>query len=76
MKADNFSRELGAWLAKKRKKAHLTQQQAADLMGCANTRISNWEHGIRDMSAKELVRYCEIIQADLDEFVDILKGEK
>jgi transcriptional regulator with XRE-family HTH domain len=73
---DDFSKTLGEWLVEKRRQAHLTQQQAADRMGCTNTRISNWEHGIRDMSAKELVRYCDIIHADLDEFADFLRRRK
>lgn len=73
MKDDNFRELLGSWLTDKRKEARLTQQQAANLMGCTNTRISNWENGIRDMSAKELFRYCEIIRADLNELAMIMQ---
>jgi transcriptional regulator with XRE-family HTH domain len=73
MANDKFSRELGRWLADKRNVAGLTQQEAADRMECTNTRISNWECGVRDMSAKELVRYCEIIGADLDELADFFR---
>lgn len=70
---DNFSKDLGRWLTEQRKRAKLTQQQVADRMGCANTRISNWEKGIREMNAKDLVQYCEIINADMDELVDFLR---
>ena len=73
MNDDNFRKMLGEWLTEKRKEANLTQQQAADRMGCTNTRISNWENGIRDMSAKELFRYCEIIRADLNELTVIMQ---
>ncbi len=66
---DNFSIALGKWLAEQRKDRHLTQQQAADLMGCSNTRIANWEQGTRDMSAKEVIRYCKILDVDFNEFV-------
>lgn len=70
---DNFSKDLGRWLTEQRKRAKLTQQQVADRMGCTNTRIGNWEQGIRDMNAKDLVQYCEIINADMDELVDFLR---
>lgn len=70
---DNFSKSLGEWLAEKRKSKHLTQLQASELMGCSSTRIANWEQGTRDMSAKELVRYCEAIGIDLNELVRIFK---
>lgn len=73
MNNDNFSKDLGEWLTEQRKRAKLTQQQVADRMGCANTRISNWEKGIREMNAKDLVQYCEIINADMDELVDFLR---
>ena len=73
MNNDNFSKDLGRWLTEQRKRAGLTQQQVADRMGCANTRIGNWEQGIRDMNAKDLVQYCEIINADMDELVDFLR---
>ncbi len=73
MNDDNFRKMLGEWLTEKRKEANLTQQQAADRMGCTNTRISNWEQGIRDMSAKELFRYCEAIHADPKEFTEMLR---
>lgn len=67
---DHFSIRLGQWLAAKRKEAKLSQEQAAKMMNCRNSRISNWENGIRDMSAKELMRYCEVINADLRQFID------
>lgn len=73
MNNDNFSKDLGRWLTEQRKRARLTQQQVADRMGCSNTRISNWEKGIREMNAKDLVQYCEIINADMDELVDFLR---
>ena len=76
MEKDNFSKRLGQYLAEKRKEAHLTQQQVADRMGCTNTRIGNWEQGIREMNAKDLVRYCEIIGADLEELVIQLYGRR
>ena len=73
MNTDNFSKKLGEWLTERRKEAGYTQQQVADRMGCANTRISNWEQGIREMNAKDLVRYCEIIGADLEELVEFFR---
>ena len=73
MNTDNFNKKLGEWLTERRKEAGYTQQQVADRMGCANTRISNWEQGIREMNAKDLVRYCEIIGADLEELVEFFR---
>lgn len=73
MNTDNFNKKLGEWLTERRKEAGYTQQQVADRLGCANTRISNWEQGIREMNAKDLVRYCEIIGADLEELVEFFR---
>jgi transcriptional regulator with XRE-family HTH domain len=42
-------------------------------MGSVKQRISNWETGYREMNAKDLIRYCEIINADLDELADFFR---
>lgn len=70
---DNFSIKLGEWLAEKRQEAGMTQQQVGEQMDSAKQRISNWETGYREMNAKDLVRYCEIIHADLDELVEFFR---
>lgn len=64
-----FNKELGTWLAEKRREAGFTQQQVADRMGSVKSRICNWEKGIRSMDAEDLFNYCEVIRADLNEFV-------
>jgi transcriptional regulator with XRE-family HTH domain len=70
---DDFSKRLGAWLAEKRKESGMLQIEVAEKMGSAKQRISNWERGYREMNAKDLVRYCEIIGADLDELADFFR---
>ena len=70
---NNFSKELGEWLTEKRKEAHLTQEQAGNLIGSGKQNICNWEKGIRNMSAKDLIEYCAAIHADLAEFVAMQK---
>lgn len=70
---DDFSIKLGEWLAEKRRQAGMTQVQVAEQMGSAKQRIWNWEHGFREMNAKDLVKYCEIINADLDELADFFR---
>lgn len=70
---DDFSKRLGEWLAEKRKQAGMSQTQVAEKMGSVKQRISNWETGYREMNAKDLIRYCEIIGADLDELADFFR---
>jgi transcriptional regulator with XRE-family HTH domain len=70
---DDFSKKLGEWLADKRKLAGMTQTQVAEKIGSQKQRISNWETGYREMNAKDLVQYCEIIGADLDELADFFR---
>lgn len=62
---DKFSEKLGAWLAEKREQAGITQVQIAEQMKCSKQRISNWEKGIRNMNAEDLVEYCKITNIDL-----------
>ena len=61
---DNFAEALGKWLTEHRTEAGLTEAQIAERMGCTRQRINNWERGIRDMNAKDLFAYCEIVHAD------------
>lgn len=70
---DDFSKRLGQWLADKRRAAGMTQTQVAERMDSTKQRLSSWETGYREMNAKDLVQYCEIINADMDELVDFLR---
>jgi transcriptional regulator with XRE-family HTH domain len=70
---DDCSKRLGQWLADKRKGAGMTQTQVAERMNSTKQRLSSWETGYREMNAKDLVRYCEIICADLDELVEFFR---
>lgn len=70
---NSFNKKLGAWLREKRQKKNISQVEAARRMGCVKSRICNWEKGTRGLDAGELFRYCAIIGADLNEFVEEYK---
>ena len=70
---DDFSKRLGQWLSEKRREAGMTQTQVAEQMDSVKQRISSWETGYREMNAKDLVRYCEIIGADMEELVEFFR---
>jgi transcriptional regulator with XRE-family HTH domain len=44
-----------------RKLAHLTQKQMAERMGVSTPTVCFWETGKRDIRAKDLDRYLEIV---------------
>lgn len=70
---DNLNKEIGAWLAEKRKEKGFTQAEVGKKLGFTKTGIHYWESGKRDISGEMLIRYCEAIDADLMEFINIQK---
>ena len=52
-----------------RLRAGLTQVQLAERLGTIQSRITDYERGIRRMDLMELHQYCEAIGLPLNEFV-------
>lgn len=70
-----FDKQLGTWLKAKRVAKGMTQQQIADRMQIDRTMVHYWEKGQRNIYASDLVRLCDILDADLVEFIE-LRREK
>lgn len=56
---------LGKNIRTLRKFHGLTQQQFADKLGTYNTRVSELENGVRDVTVKELQAISELFSCDL-----------
>lgn len=52
-----------------RKDAHLTQMQLAERLGTLQSRITDYERGVRRLDLMELRQVCEAVDVPLMEFV-------
>lgn len=64
-----FNLKLGAALRAARKKRGMTQEQVANKLGVTKMAVSHWERGERSMYADDLIKFCEAVDYDLDEFI-------
>lgn len=67
------SKLLAKWLVDKRKEAGLSQRELAEKLGVVRSYVSRTEQGERRVDIIELVDYCKVLNADLHEFVEIIK---
>ena len=72
----DYNSEIGKWLAEKRRKRGMTQQEVADKMGHTRTAIHYWESGKRTIYADAFLEYCKVIDANPSELVEKLIGKK
>lgn len=47
MKENDTNKQIGAWLAMKRKEKNLSQQNVADMLGVSKVAVHLWETGKR-----------------------------
>ncbi len=66
---NEFDIELGTWLREKRLCKGLTLQEAADRIGVTRTAVHCWETGKRSLYVSTLLRYCDAIDADFNEYI-------
>lgn len=52
-----------------RNKKNISQKKLAELCKKQNTAISNWEKGIREPSAIDLMIICDFFDISIDDFV-------
>lgn len=60
----NYNTDIGNWLASERIKKGLSQQYVADKLGMTRTAVHYWETGKREISAQNMLDYCNAINAD------------
>lgn len=65
-----FYESLGFALRKARKRQGFKQPEIAKRMGVSVPMISYWERGLREMKAKDLKLYCQIIGVSVQSIVD------
>jgi transcriptional regulator with XRE-family HTH domain len=67
---------VGAALRVLRRRAGLTQAQAADLVGVRNTYISQVERGSKGVSVRTLLKLLRVYSADLQALaVEVRRGQ-
>lgn len=65
-----FYESLGFALRKARKRQGFKQKEIAGRMGVSVPMVSYWERGLREMKAKDLKQYCQIIGVSVQSVVD------
>ena len=65
--------KIGRFIAVRRKRANLTQQQLADRLGITDKAISKWERGITMPDTSIMLELCDILGISVNE---LLSGEK
>ena len=68
----NYNKEIGQWMAIKRKEKKLSQRQVAEILGVSKSTIAFWETGERSIFAAYLIDFCKAINVDPQEIVDDL----
>ena len=61
------------WLVEQRKNAGLTQRQLAANIGAVRSLVGKVEKGERRLDPVELVRYCEAMQSDPCQLIEIIR---
>ena len=64
---------LRRWLIKKRKLANLSQRALAQRMGVIHSLVGKIESGERRLDAIEFVMYCEAINAEVLEGIEVIQ---
>jgi len=63
--------EIGTRIRQFRKAKNLTQKQLADILGVANSRVSNWEQGTNRPDVDKLADICRALSVPPSELLDV-----
>lgn len=69
-------KDIGEWLKAKRNEKHLSTRYVARQLGYSDGMPSLWESGKRSMSVETLFAYCDLVGADLHEFIIMQRNKK
>lgn len=70
MEDQEFYKALGQALRYERKKKDIAQEYVAEQLNVTKMAISNYETGKRQMSAKALQQYCEVLGVSIQSVMD------
>ncbi len=65
-----FSRKLGYVLKETRKAKKMKQPEVAKKLNVTKVTVSRWEKGDRNMSAKSLKEYCDVLGVSVQSVID------
>lgn len=65
----NYNKRIGELLKEAREKKGYTLREAGKIMGKSHAAILKWEQGKNAMLVSDLIKYCTVLDVDLDEFI-------
>ena len=65
----NYNKRIGELLKEAREEKGYTLREVGKIMGKDHTTISKWEQGKNAMLVSDLIKYCTVLDIDLDEFI-------
>lgn len=65
----NYNQDIGQWLADRRRRKGLTQEDVAGRMGITKVAIHYYETGKRRIDADTMIQYCLVIGEDPQDLV-------
>lgn len=65
----DYTKDIGRWLAEKRKQKGLRQTDVAERLGCTKSAVHYWETGKRIIDADTMIKYCFVLDADPQDLV-------
>lgn len=69
MDYNNFDQVVGNELRKLRKQKRLTVRKVGEMLDIHNSTVSKWETGVNSITAKELMRYLDLLGVSYSEFI-------
>ena len=70
---EKVAKEFGAYIREVREKRGLYQYDVADQLGVSRSYYTHIENGLRDIYFSSVVDICNILELDLNEFMERLK---
>lgn len=69
--------KIGQFIAERRKKSKLTQEQLAEKLGISDRAVSKWERGLNLPDASLMIELCNILDISINELLtgEIIKKE-
>lgn len=69
MDYNKFDQVVGNELRKLRKQKRLTVRKVGEMLDIHNSTVSKWETGVNSITAKELMRYLDLLGVSYSEFI-------
>lgn len=72
----NYNKMISEWIKEKRIQKGWKQEQLGQKVGVTKTAVSYWESGKRSVSAEMFISICKALNADPQELINKMLGDK